>query len=410
MKVILSTGAGKLHFHETARSLAEAGVEVLFLTGWAPGARYKTAVGLLGGILGEKHLAERLAARSIQMPNVSVQAVAWPEFAARLLELVQRTHLLTRDFTYGLQFRMASLGSRSYLQNADILLVRSGAGQCGAISTARKNGLRVVTDQSLAHPAFIHEILSKEFARFGMKAGYHPNADLWKLVLRDCDQADFLLVNSHFVKETFVEQGYPAEKIRVAYLGVSEKFFGLKCDYAIQGPANILFTGNFDIRKGVRILLEAIRKCRRGGADLRLNLIGNLGNGERCLEPGDSDFFTHTPFVLPEKLALAFASADLFVFPTFAEGSSRSGMEAASAGLPIITTKNCGLPLEHGRSAMYVPVGDAEALAETLSQMLTNQALRESVGQNAMKTITENYTWDCYGQRLASILNEALDP
>ena len=82
-------------------------------------------------------------------------------------------------------------------------------------------------------------------------------------MLRDCDDADLLLVNSDFVKKTFVEQGYPAEKVRVAYLGVREEFFDLKRDYRIAGPVKILFTGNFDIRKGVRLLLEAIRQCRR---------------------------------------------------------------------------------------------------------------------------------------------------
>ena len=220
-------------------------------------------------------------------------------------------------------------------------------------------------------------------------------------MLRDCDDADLLLVNSDFVKKTFIEQGYAAEKVRVAYLGVREDFFDLKRDYRIHGPVRILFTGNFDIRKGVRILLEAVRQCRRSGLDIRLELMGNLSNGAPCLQPGDEIFFTHTPFAPLKQVAAAFAGADLFVFPTFAEGSSRSGMEAAAAGLPIITTENCGLPLQHGSSAIYVPVNDPDSLAEAIGLVSSDEALRTSIGRNAMRTVTENYTWRQYGHRAA---------
>ncbi len=407
MRAILSTGWGKLHFHETARALAAAGVEIDFLTGWVPGRDQTAVVDLLGRFLGEKHLAKRLAARRIDITGARVTPIAWAEVAGTLIALVERAHLLPLDLAYGMQFRTAAWASRKYLNHADVLLVRSGAGQSGAIGVARKNGLAIVTDHSIAHPAFIHSVLREEFERFGLSVGYDPNSDLWKLVLRDCAAADLLLVNSDFVKQTFIDLGYPAGKIRVAYLGVREIFFDLKRDYSIDGPVKILFTGNFDIRKGARLLLEAIRSRRRAGMDLRLELIGNLGNGAGCLIPSDAEFFRQMPFVPPEKLTEAFAHADLFVFPTFAEGSSRSGMEAAAAGLPIITTRNCGLPLEHGKSAIYVPVNDAESLADAIRQLSSDQRLRCSLGRAAMKTVTENYTWSHYGRQVARVLEEA---
>ena len=407
MKAIVATGFGKLHFHETARALAAAGVEVNFLTGWVPNDNQTALVDTLGKLLGEKNLAARMAARKISIPGVSITPVAWTEFAGTLVKLVQRTRILPLDLAYGMEFRLVAWGSRKYLRNADVLLVRSGAGQSGAIRTARKNGLAVVTDHSIAHPAFMHRILRDEFTRFGMPAGYDPKADLWKLVLRDCADSDLLLVNSDFVKKTFVGEGYPAEKVRVAYLGVREEFFDLKHDYRIDGPVRILFTGNFDVRKGVRVLLEAIRISRRAGVDVRLELMGNLDNGKHCLLPDDEVFFTHTGFAPLQQVAAAMARADLFVFPTFAEGSSRSGMEAAAAGLPIITTENCGLPLEHEVSAVYVPVGDANALAEAIGRVATDEELRTRIGRQAMRTVTQNFTWKHYGQKVAGYLAEA---
>jgi glycosyltransferase involved in cell wall biosynthesis len=408
LKAIVATGFGKLHFHETARALAAAGVEVNFLTGWVPKDNQTALVDLVGRFLGERHLAARMAARQVSIPGASVTPIAWAEVAGTFIKLVQRTGVLPLDLAYGWEFRLAALASKKYLKNADVLLVRSGAGQSGAIRKARANGLAVVTDHSIAHPAFMHVALREEFARFGMAAGYDSRADLWKLVLRDCDDADLLLVNSDFVKKTFVEQGYPSGKVRVAYLGVREGFYDLKSDYRIDGPVRILFTGNFDIRKGVRILLEAIRLCRRSGIDVRLQLMGNLGNGARCLEPDDDQFFTHTLFAPLAEVAGAMARADLFVFPTFAEGSSRSGMEAAAAGLPIITTENCGLPLEHEKSVIYVPVNNSQSLAEAIARTSSDESLRKTIGRNAMKRVTENFTWLQYGELVAQYLKEAI--
>jgi glycosyltransferase involved in cell wall biosynthesis len=406
LKAIIATGFGKLHFHETARALAAAGLEINFLTGWVP--KNKVGVELVGKLLGERNLAARMAARQLAIPGATVTPIAWAEVAGTLIKLIQRTRILPLDLAYGMEFRVAAWASRKYLKDADVLLVRSGAGQSGAIRKARSNGLAVVTDHSIAHPAFMHSILRDEFARVGLQAGYNPRADLWKLVLRDCADADLLLVNSGFVKKTFVEQGYPAEKVRVAYLGVREEFFGLKHDYRIDGPVRILFTGNFDIRKGVRLLLEAVRRCRAGGLDVRLHLMGNLGNGAPCLKSEDEEFFTHTPFAPLEQVVAAFRTSDLFVFPTFAEGSSRSGMEAAAAGLPIITTENCGLPLEHGRSVFYVPVGNSEALAEAIGKLSMDEPRRRFLGTNAMETVTEHYTWIRYGEQVAGYLREAV--
>lgn len=409
MRAIIATGIGKLHFHESARALAKAGVEVNFLTGWLPSERQASLVDLAGDLIGEKHLAKRLAARRIGLPGVAVTSIVWTEVAAKLINGVERTGAIPLDTAYGWQCRVAGWGTRKYLKNADVLLVRSGAGQGGAIKTARRNGLAIVTDHSIAHPAFIHEELREEFNRFALPVGYDPKADLWKLVLRDCADADLLLVNSDFVKRTFIERQFPADRIRVAYLGVREEFIGLKREYGIEGPVKILFTGNFDLRKGARILLEAIRTCRRGGLDVRLNLIGNLSDGERCLEAGDASFITHTPFVPPEELMGAFAAADLFVLPTFAEGSSRSAMEAAAAGMPLITTERCGLPLEHNSAAFYVPPGDVCRLADAIAQLASNGSLRASLGQRAAQTIAASYTWSHYGHRLAAVLKEAID-
>ena len=67
------------------------------------------------------------------------------------------------------------------------------------------------------------------------------------------------------------------------------------------------------------------------------------------------------------------------------------------------------MPLEHGKSAIYVPVNDSDALAEAISQLSSQEGLREQIGKNAMKTVTEHYTWTHYGYQVAEYLQEAVE-
>lgn len=383
------------------------GMHVEFIAGWIPPERANRLVDALGRCLGEVSLASRMQARIVNHPRVTMRSNASAEFGGRILTSFVKRISPDLDMS-GLAFAMAGVGSRQWLQRADIFHVRSGAGQGGAIRTARKNGLRILTDHSIAHPMYMDDVLSDEYQRLGLPFKRTAADGLWSRVLRDCNEADRLLVNSHFVKRTFIEKGFPSQAIDVAYLGVKEQFFSIKTDYSIEGPVRLLFTGNFDIRKGVSTLLESVRILRRDGLDVRLRVVGNLLNGSRCLRDSDSQFFTHTPFIPPEQLRSALAEADLFVFPTLIEGSSRSAMEAAAAGLPIITTENCGLPLEAGKEVIYVPLTNAEALANAIACLASDEQVRSEIGRKAASRIQQDFTWPLYGKQLMQVYSRLL--
>jgi glycosyltransferase involved in cell wall biosynthesis len=55
-----------------------------------------------------------------------------------------------------------------------------------------------------------------------------------------------------------------------------------------------------------------------------------------------------------------------------------------------------------------VPVNDSDSLAEAIARVSSDEGLRASLGRNAMRTVTESYTWTHYGQRVAECLQEAV--
>jgi len=75
---------------------------------------------------------------------------------------------------------------------------------------------------------------------------------------------------------------------------------------------------------------------------------------------------------------------DVFVLPSFAEGTSKSVIEAMAHGLPIITTTVGGLPdLLTPDAGILVPPGDTAALAGAMQRLASDPALRERMGRAA---------------------------
>ncbi len=75
---------------------------------------------------------------------------------------------------------------------------------------------------------------------------------------------------------------------------------------------------------------------------------------------------------------------DAFVLPSFAEGTSKSIIEAMAHGLPIITTNVGGLPdLLTPGAGILIPPGDSSALAGAMQCLAADPALRKRMGQAA---------------------------
>ena len=60
------------------------------------------------------------------------------------------------------------------------------------------------------------------------------------------------------------------------------------------------------------------------------------------------------------------AKADVYVFPSLAEGCASSGMEAMAAGLPVITTRESGLPIRHGENGWLIASKSEQAISDAI--------------------------------------------
>lgn len=90
----------------------------------------------------------------------------------------------------------------------------------------------------------------------------------------------------------------------------------------------------------------------------------------------------------------AYASADAFVLPSYAEGFSTSILEAMACGLPVVYTTPCNFPEAAGRGCGLVGDTGVKSLVQSLRTLMTmNDKERRTMGEKARALIEQKYTW-----------------
>ena len=132
-----------------------------------------------------------------------------------------------------------------------------------------------------------------------------------------------------------------------------------------------LYVGGFDPRKGIGDLLEALGAARAQGAAIPPIVLAGARNAEAeaCrARAATLGVPAHFPGYVPDaELPALYAGADLFVYPSRAEGFGIPPLLAMAAGTPAIVSDGGSLPEVVGDAAVVVPGGDVRALAAALA-------------------------------------------
>src|SRR5262249_29478054 len=85
---------------------------------------------------------------------------------------------------------------------------------------------------------------------------------------------------------------------------------------------------------------------------------------------------------------------DLFVSPSRAESFGLSIAEAMAAGVPVIATKSEGALeiVQADKTGRLVPIGDVEAMARGIGELLSDPALRERLAQQAKADVRDRFS------------------
>lgn len=404
IKVILST-FGPLHLIKSAEFLSKH-VDIQVIQGWIPTWWNKWLLKHISRYIGYD-LSRTIRKRTPEcLDNLNI-GLGFPEFCNCFCRFFIKNQSL-RNKGVALSMKIYGRMSCRYLKNANILHVRSGSGRGSAIQKARENGIKVLVDHSIAHPSFTEKHLKAEYEKNGHPFDMGTDNPLWEEVIKDCEEADKILVNSFFVKDTFIEAGFDEQKIEVVYLGVRKDFFGLKQEYQTKGKLRILFTGGFGFRKGAEYALRAMQELEHLGIDYEFIVVGNNAEAQPLIKKYPIKGLNLVGFVPQDDLKQYLSTADIYLFPSLCEGCASSGMEAMAAGLPVIATHESGLPIETGNNGIIVPSKDVESIVNAILTLKDNRTYRETLAKTAYQLISENYTWEKYAEQVTGIYQDLL--
>ena len=181
-----------------------------------------------------------------------------------------------------------------------------------------------------------------------------------------------------------VRERYGHPRVMVASPGVEPAWFAPTAPPAGLPSAYVLFVGSVEPRKNLPVLVEAMRRMRDAPP---LVLAGPAGWGPTLDTSGVE--VVRTGYLSDDELRAAVGHASVMAFPSRHEGFGLPPLEAFAAGVPAVVSDLPVLREVLGDQASYVPVGDADALADALGRVLADPGDAE-----ARRAQARQWTWD----------------
>jgi glycosyltransferase involved in cell wall biosynthesis len=410
--VVVSNGFSKFHLAVAAAEAYRRGLLSLLLTGAYPTRTIKRFAAR-SARFGDNRKIARLIARGERIPSSLVRAL-WTAEAVHHAAMATCETPGLKQIAALLNLSSCRLYARIASQQLSIMATktrvyhyRAGFG-LDSVAHAKKLGMVTLCDHSIAHPGVL-SYLAETHGQ--MPPGRREPSDaFWSRVLSDIDQADAVLVNSEFVRQTFLHQGYDARRIHLAYLGVDDQFMRAipLRDESLppSGPLRMLFAGSLQRRKGADALLTALTTL--DDFAWRIEIAGPIDiDIARRYQGILADSRVTLLGILPRtELAKRMAEAEVFVFPSLVEGSARVVFEALAAGCYVITARNTGSIVRDSVHGSLVPPDDAGALAKAIGHAQRIRSSLAAIGKRNAQLISSSYRQRHYGDALEKLYLE----
>lgn len=235
--------------------------------------------------------------------------------------------------------------------------------------------------------------MKEEFAR---KYSYDYRRYLrWRPKIQK--EGSLFVAVSEFVRGRLIEQGFPAEKISVHYIGVNTKLFAP--DLSVPRIPVVLFAGRLVNSKGCDYLIQAMTQVQRCIPEAGLVVIGN-GPLRSRLEQMASASLRNCQFLgaQPQSEVRHWMNrAKVFSVPSFttpagtSEGFGLVFAEAQAMGLPVASFATGGIPeaVAHGVTGLLTKERDVEGLADNIIRLLKDDCLWSQFSEAAIKRTRE---------------------
>jgi glycosyltransferase involved in cell wall biosynthesis len=231
---------------------------------------------------------------------------------------------------------------------------------------------------------------------------------------------DHIVCVSQGQADKVIRYGTPAGRVSVIYNAVRMDRFNVPSDSSYRHQLESFFpnkpkriigaAGRLSPEKGYDILITAAGKLLKSGLEIGVVLFGEGALREPLQKQIDD---AGIAVVLPgftEHLDQYMPHFDLFVQSSHTEGLPSVLLEAMSARTAVVATEvgGTGELVANGSTGLLVPPNDPDALAEAMRKVLTDDTLRQTMGENGHQRVDQHFTiepqaeayWELYRRLL----------
>lgn len=224
-------------------------------------------------------------------------------------------------------------------------------------------------------------------------------------------------VREHLVKDLGLSQ----EKVVIINNGIDLSLFGdfsgrqsFRESIGVGSEPLLGIVARLSDVKGHTYLLQAMHGILKNFPSVKLLVVGEGKMKEALLDQAEELRIQKSVLFLPRAAGTqdVLAGMDIFVMPSLQEGLGLAVMEAMAQGLPVVGSAVGGIKtlIDDGKNGLLVRPADPQALEVGISRLLDNKALREELGANARKFISDNFSKEKMIDQTAAVYSGLLEP
>jgi len=228
----------------------------------------------------------------------------------------------------------------------------------------------------------------------------------WRYMHWFYGQLDTVYVNSEEYRQSWIKHGLNPERLKILPRGLDTDLFHparrepafFEKFGACNGEVRLLYVGRVSREKDLDLLAAAYRLLRDEGLPVQLFVVGHGPYSDAFAKSLPEAFFTG--YLRGNELAAAYASADIFVFPSTTDTFGNVILEAQACGLPVVVSDSGGpkeLVQDKG-NGLITKSHDVEDFARAIRALVTNPALRERMGKSARNSVVDRSWPNAFGK------------
>ncbi len=203
--------------------------------------------------------------------------------------------------------------------------------------------------------------------------------------------ADAVVVPSQHTWDAAVRHGFDASQLRLIPLATKRP---LDVESGARHRPYVLWVGTVEPRKNLIGLIDAFRSVAND-IPHDLVLVGPQGWGADIAAhtTGIEDRVVRYGFATDHELAQLYRGADVFAFPSLAEGFGLPVLEAMSYGVAVVTSSGTATEeLVAGGGGLAVDPYDSKSLGRTIAEVVSDRTMHDVLCRGALQRSTE-YSW-----------------